>query len=155
MNPRTRTPLRHDIAATLQAAFLVLAIGCAGGSAVGPPSVSWSQSAATQAAAAFHHQMSEVYETASKDPSFAGERSAYGHMLDNLRTLREESGELHAQLVDGKTRQQTLHTWERIKEAQRDAEESGDWAFLPSDFSSSARAALGSTDQLDQLYGTH
>jgi hypothetical protein len=115
--------------------------------------VPWNQALVTAAAATFETQMSGLYDTAMKEPSFAGERSAYGETLDNLRVLREESSELHAKLADGKTRDETLHTWERIKEVVRDTQESSSWELLPTDFSTMAQAALGSTGQLDGFYG--
>ena len=100
-------------------------------------------------------QIDALYETAIKDPSFAGERSAYGQTLDELRVLREESQGLHAKLDAGKTREQTLHSWERIKELTRDLRESASWEFVPTDLAASAKAALGSTQQLDGFYGAY
>ena len=156
MQAQTRTPNRspqNRVVIVLPSILLALTLACATDSGVGLPSVPWNQAAVTQAAATFATQMGELYDTAIKDPSFAGERSAYGQTLDNLRILREESRGLHAKLADGETREQTLHSWERIKEITRDVRESESWQFVPTDFSASAKTALGSTQQLDSFYG--
>ena len=42
-----------------------------------------------------------------------------------------------------------------IKELQRNTLESTTWEFVPTDFSTSAQAALRSTDQLDRFYGVN
>ena len=156
MDAQTRTPKHgapHRVTIALPSILLTLALGCATDSGVGPPSVPWNQAAVTAAAATFATQMDELYDTAIKEPSFSGERSAYGHTLDNLRILREESRALHAKLANGKTREQTLHSWERIKEITRDERESEAWEFVPTDFSATAKSALGNTQVLDGFFG--
>jgi len=130
-----------------------LAMGCASDDAARQPTQPWNQSFVTEASASFASQMSHLYTTCYKDPSFAGERSAYGETLDTLRTLREESAGLHAELVDGKGYEQTLTRYERIKELVRDAQESGAWQFVPEDLSKAAKAALATSSQLDGYYG--
>lgn len=141
------------LVATASSLLLAIAASSATDTNVGTPSTAWNQALVTQAAGLFAEQMKGLYETAIKEPAFAGERTANSETLDNLRVLGEESRSLHAQLEDGKTREQTLHTWQRIKELQRDALESSSWEFVPTDFSTSAQAALRSTDQLDGFYG--
>ena len=156
MDAQPRTPKHgpgHLVAIALRPILLATALGCATDSGVGPPSVAWEQAAVTRAAAAFATQMDELYDAAIKQPAFAGERSAYGETLDDLRILREESRGLHAQLADGKNREQTLHSWERIREITRDLQESESWEFVPTDFSASAKSALGSTQRLDSFFG--
>lgn len=156
MHAQTRTTHfgTRLLVATVSSLLLATA-GYAADTSVGTPSIPWNQALVTQAAAAFAEQMKGLYDTAIKEPAFAGERTANSETLDNLRTLGEESRDLHAQLEDGKTREQTLHTWKRIKELQRDTLESTTWEFVPTDFSTSAQAALRSTDQLDRFYGVN
>jgi hypothetical protein len=157
MSPQTasRKHGRHHVSISAASTLLALALGCAAASGVAPPTVPWSQTAVTAAAAAFAGQIDALYETAIKDPSFAGERSAHGQTLDELRVLREESRGLQAKLDAGKTREQTLHSWERIKELTRDLRESESWDFVPTDLAASAKAALGSTQQLGGFYGAY
>jgi hypothetical protein len=156
MSPQTasRENSRQRVSNSVASALLVLALGCAVDSGIAPPAMPWSQAAVTAAAATFAGQIDTLYDTAIKDPSFAGERSAYGQTLDELRILREESQGLHAKLAAGKTREQTLHNWERIKELTRDVRESAAWEFVPTDLGTAAKAALGSTQPLDGFYGT-
>jgi hypothetical protein len=129
------------------------AVSCATNDAALTPSLPWSQTLVTQAATAFSGQMSQLYTTAYKDPSFAGERSAYGETLDTLRTLKEESAGLQAELEDGKGRDETLHRYERVKELTRDAQESSAWEFIPTDLTNSAKSALSTISTLDGFYG--
>jgi hypothetical protein len=119
------------------------------------PAVPWNQELVTQAATSFAGQTSELYTTAYKDPSFAGERSAYGKTLDKLRTLKEETAGLQKELEDGKGRDETLSRYERIKELTRDAEESEAWEFIPTDLSTAAKSALSQIRTLDGFYGAH
>ncbi len=151
MHAQTRTPKRRPrdrVVIALPSILLALTLGCATGSGVGVPSVPWNQEAVTRAAATFATQIDALYDTAIKDPSFAGERSANGQTLDNLRILREQSQGLHAKLANGETREQTLHSWERIREVTRDLRESESWQFVPTDLSESAKSTLGSTQLL-------
>ena len=141
---------------TLTAAAL-LASGCggmSGGAATNAvPTSVWNQTLVTQAAGQLAEGMSSLYGTAIKEPAFAGERTAYSATLDNLRILGEESKHLHAQLAAGKDREQTLHSYERIKELSRDARESESWALLPPSFTASADSAFGGLKLLDAYYG--
>lgn len=158
MPPRIALPTRAGVIVFLAPTLLALVFGCsmngdsAGGMAT--PSSPWNQALVTAAAATFKTTMSGLYDSAMQEPAFAGERSAYGETLDNLRVLREESSALHAKLADGKTREETVSTWERIKEVTRDTQESSSWSMLPPDFSATAQTALGSTGPLDAFYGT-
>lgn len=136
--------------------LLALALGvtaCASENASREPTQPWNQAFVTQAAASFASQMSHLYTTIIKDPSFAGERSAYGSTQDTLRILQEESSGLHAMLADGKGYTQTLKRYERIKELVRDAQESAAWQFIPTDLAAGAKSALATISQLDGYYG--
>ena len=131
----------------------VVACGGTPGTSGAQPAASWNAEAATHLAGQLHSQMQSLYATAIKDPAFAGERSAYGQTLDNIRILQEESGELHKQLEDGKSYEQTVRTYERIKEVYRDTKESESWQFLPADFNAQADTAWGVLSQLDAYFG--
>jgi hypothetical protein len=134
---------------------LTFAIACEGmpGASGAEPTVPWNQSAATGLAGQLATQMASLYTSAEKEPAFAGEQSAYGKTLDNLRILREESSGLHKELEDGKTFEQTAERYQRIKEVSRDVLESDSWEFLPTDFSAKSKLAFGVLDELDTFYG--
>ena len=134
---------------------LTSAIACEGmpGASGAQPTMPWNQEAATQLAGQLASQMESLYTSAEKEPAFAGERSAYGKTLDNMRILGEESDGLHKELEDGKTYEQTVDRYQRIKEVSRDVLESDNWEFLPSDFSAKSKLAFGALDQLDSYYG--
>jgi len=117
------------------------------------PTMPWSQQLVTQLSAQLEGQLSSLYDTALKEPEFAGERSAYGSTLDNLRKMKEEATGLHAKLKDGKGYDDTLGSYERLKEISRDTRESESWEFLPDDFRSQAETTLSSLDQLDAYFG--
>ncbi len=153
---RSITGTKRPCAMAGLGAVLILLQGCAMMEAgtTTTPTTPWSQQLATQAAGAFEQQMKALYQSALDEPVFAGERSEYGEMKDQLRVLKEESASLHERLSKGETRDQTLHTWERIKEVQRDLLDSENWQFIPSDFSEAAQMALQATQALDQMYGT-
>lgn len=146
-------PLR--IAAASLSLALMGVLACEGVSGAGgrQPTSSWNQQVVTQLAGQLHSQLQSLYTTAQKDPDFAGERSAYGQTLDNLRILQEESGELHVQLRDGKTYEQTVRTYKRIKEVSRDTQESGSWEFLPNDFVAQAKTTFAGLKELDTYFG--
>ena len=74
MSPQTasRKHGRHHVSISAASTLLALALGCAAASGVAPPTVPWSQTAVTAAAAAFAGQIDALYETAIKDPSFGG-----------------------------------------------------------------------------------
>jgi hypothetical protein len=145
------------IAITALTATAMLAPGCggmSGGAATNAvPTSVWDQTLVTQAAGQLAEGMSGLYGTAIKEPAFAGERTAYGATLDKLRMLEEESKHLHAQLEAGKGREETLHSYERIKELSRDARENETWALLPPSFTASADSAFASLKGLDAYYG--
>ena len=142
------------VVASLNLVFAAV-LACEGvpGASGAQPTTPWNQQIATQLAGQLRSQLASLYTTAEKEPEFAGERSAYGKTLDNLRILREESGELHAQLQDGKSYDQTVRTYERIKEVARDTQESESWEFLPTDFTSQAKTAFSALDKLDAYFG--
>jgi hypothetical protein len=118
----------------------------------GEPTSSWNQQLITTLAGQLATQMTSLYTTAEKEPAFAGDRSAYGQTLDNLRILREEATGLHAKLEDGKSQAETLTSYERIKEVARDTREAESWTLLPPDFTAKADAAFAVVDQLDAFY---
>jgi hypothetical protein len=97
--------------------------------------------------------MDGLYKAAEKEPAFAGERSAYGKTLDNIRIIREESAGLHEQLEDGDTYAETLDRYKHVKEVSRDIQETENWEFLPDDFTAQAKVAFGVLSQLDAYYG--
>ena len=143
------------LVAAAQALALTGLLACEGvpGASGAQPSSAWNQEAVTHLAGQVHSQMLSLYTTAGKDPSFAGERSAYGQTLDNIRILQEESGELQKKLEDGKGYEQTVRTYERIKEVYRDTRESESWQFLPDDLNAQAGTAWSVLSQLDAYFG--
>ena len=144
---------RSDVAAL--ALSLAIAFACEGvpGASGAQPTATWSQTLATQLASQLASGMTGLYDTAIKEPAFAGERSEYGETLQNLRVLSEESRALKAELESGKTYEETLHRYENIKEVARDTQESESWTFLPADFTAKADGAFAVLKQLDAYYG--
>ena len=82
-----------------------------------------------------------------------GEQGSHEGTLDNLRILREESAGLHAKLEDGKGYEDTVGSYERIKEVSRDTQESESWQMLPNDFTAKGDAVFGTLKQLDAFFG--
>jgi hypothetical protein len=153
--PRLRTRSSCSVGLAAIAATCLLALGCAGmGGTAETPTVPWSQTLVTQAAQTLMQQFGGLYDSALKQPAFAGERSANLELLDKLRILKEESDGLHAKLANGMGREETTDNWLRIKEVSRDAREAESWDFLPTDFADHAKAVLATTDTLDGFYGT-
>lgn len=150
--PRTR-PVRF---ALTFCALLVLATACENLQTGGQqPMTAWNQDLVTHLAGQLASQMADLYTSAEKEPAFAGERSAYGETLGNLRVLREESAGLHQQLSDGKGYEQTRTRFERIQEVARDTQESESWALLPEDFTGQAERGFTVLGQLDAYFGAH
>jgi hypothetical protein len=148
------TRLGSYVAATAACGLVAALSGCESPSSEGPqPSSPWSQELVTHLAGQLASQMDGLYEAAEKEPAFAGERSAYGKTLDNIRIVREESAGLHEQLEDGDSYAETLNRYKRIKEVSRDIQETENWEFLPDDFTAQAKVAFGVLSQLDAYYG--
>jgi hypothetical protein len=147
-------PTLHVKAAVLACALAGL-VACGGmpGASGAQPSLPWDQDTVTHLAGQLRSQMESLYTMAGKEPAFAGERSAYGKTLDNIRILQEESGELHKKLSDGEGYEDTVRTYERIKEIYRDTRESESWEFLPGDFNAEAGTAWSVLSQLDTYFG--
>jgi hypothetical protein len=144
---------RVEVAALALVAALAFACEGIPGASGAQPTAPWSQALATQLASQLASGMTGLYDTAIKEPAFAGERAGARSTLENLRVLAEESRALKAQLEAGKTYEETVHTYENIKEVARDTQESESWTFLPADFTAKAEPAFAILKQLDAYYG--
>lgn len=121
--------------------------------AMAEPTMAWSQQAVTQLAGKLAADVSQLYTDAIKEPSFAGEHTAFGKTLQQLRALQEEVNGLHADLQAGKDLEATRDRFADIGELKRDLQVDASWDFVPSDLAAEAKTTLAALDQLDAYYG--
>lgn len=129
----------NDVAGSVRralafAAWLVFAAAGTAGAQEKPEGtpVRWDQERVTQMAAELYDAVHEAREAVRQSPMShnIGQRVTYYELLETMRLVENTSGYLKNQLADGKGRDETLATFERISSLRFQAEEQGRRALI-------------------------
>jgi hypothetical protein len=114
----------------------------------------WDQKRVTSIAQQLAAAVGQLYDIVSKQPASANtpQRKVRYQALDDLRTLKQVSGSFARNLKDGKGREETYPTYQRIQTIRRDLEEHGRRADVKLDTLNSYAKVADLNRQLGPYY---